>query len=92
MRLVSKPEHHAERFDQAAFAQPRQPDQQHMAAAEEGDQGLVHNLLLAEDDPADRRAHRPDAVAERLYLVQDGMIRRGLKPICHAGRHPSLRR
>ena len=50
---------------------PGTPDQQRVAAGEQGDQRLIHHLLLAEDHAADRGTHPADARAERLDLRED---------------------
>ena len=56
--LVVEPEHGAERLDQPRLGQAGDADQQRMAAGEQGDQGLIDHLALAEDDSADALAHR----------------------------------
>ena len=47
-------------------------DQQRMAAGEEGDERVLHHLLLPEDHLADRLAHAVQLLAERLDLGDEG--------------------
>jgi hypothetical protein len=49
-----------------------------VAAGKEGDQSLVDNLVLAEDDPADALAHQRKTAAEGVDLGQElaGIFRR----------------
>ena len=61
----------AQSLHQAALAQAGNTDQQDMAAGQQGDQGLIDHLGLAEDHPADRRAHPRDARAQRFNLGED---------------------
>ena len=47
-----------EAFHQEGFAQPRHSFDQHMAAAEQGDERFFNDLFLADDDPLHRIAQR----------------------------------
>ena len=64
--LVVQPEDGAQSLDQPGLGQAGHPDQQCMAAAQQGDQGLLDNLLLAKDDFADPGAHQAEAPPQRL--------------------------
>ena len=66
-------EHRAERLDQLGLGQARHADQQAVAAGQQRDQRLVDDLRLAENDRADRRARRGDA------------LQRGLGAALHSG-------
>ena len=78
MRLVSRPSTTPSVSTSRVLPSPGTPTSSTWPPAEQRDQGLIDDLLLAEDDPSDRRPDRADAGAERLHCVQDGMIRRGL--------------
>ena len=56
---------HAQRLDQPGLGQARHADQQHVAAGQERDQGLIDDPLLAEDHPADAGPALAQAVADR---------------------------
>ena len=87
--LGSEAEDDAECLDQPAFPKPRQAHEQHVAAAEKGNQGLINDVLLAEDDAPDGGANQRDAGAERFYLRHGGM-RADLCGRRHANRHSVL--
>ncbi len=42
-----------------------------MTAAQQGDQGLLDNLVLTKDDFADAGTHKTEAAAERIHLGDD---------------------
>ena len=74
-----------------------------VAAGQEGDEGLVHHRLLAEDDTADRLADEADLVAEFVDLFgelgvggiiggEGGRRRHGMaSPSCGEGRWAIVR-
>jgi len=54
-------EHGAERLDQLGLGQPRNADEQAVAAGQNRDEGAVDDRFLAVDHPADRLARLADA-------------------------------
>ena len=63
-------EHHAQGFDQTGLGQPGNADQEDVAARQQRDQGFLDHALLAEDRPADLRAHPAEALDRGLDLVR----------------------
>ena len=63
-------EHHRQGFHQPAFAQARHADQQHMAAGEQADQGLVNHVNLAMNGASDLSPYVGEAGAEGGNFVQ----------------------
>ena len=55
--LEAQVEHARKRADEQRLGQARHADQQHVAAAEDGDQHLFDHLLLADDDARDLGHH-----------------------------------
>ena len=66
--FVVETEDRAQGFDQPGLGQARHADQQRMAAAQKGDQGLFDHLALPEDDLADAVANQTEAAAQSFDL------------------------
>ena len=69
--LVDQAQDGAERLDQAGLGQARHADQEHVAAGQDGDQRLVDDPLLAEDDPADLAPDLVQPLDRPLDLERD---------------------
>ncbi len=70
-------EHDAERFDELGLGEARHADEQAMAAGQQSDERFLDDLPLAEDDGADRRARRGDAVERDFGRPQDRSLQSG---------------
>ena len=82
--LVVEPQHDAQRLDQAGLGEAGDADQQDVPAREQGDQGQVDDVLLAEDDAADPVPHHGQAAAQRLDFGQQlGRILDPGRPVAH---------
>ena len=62
-RLVSSPITMPKRVHQLGLGQARHADQKAMAAGQQGDQGLLDHLVLAEDHRVQAGAHLPKVSA-----------------------------
>ena len=60
--LLGEAEHAAERLDELGLGEAGHADEQPVAAGEDGDERLLDDLVLAEDDGADRGAGAADMV------------------------------
>jgi hypothetical protein len=74
--LVLQAEHDAQGLDQLGLGKAGNADQQRMTAGEQGDQGLIHPLPLAENDSADAIPDQAQALAER-FDFGDEFVGRG---------------
>ena len=82
-------ENRAQGLDEARLAQPRNPDQQDMSPGEQGDDGLLDDLVQTEDDPADLVASLDNPLPQGLDGV-DKLIGRTYMILvpncgCHGG-------
>jgi hypothetical protein len=64
--LVFEAEHAAQRLDQLGLGEAGHADQQRVAAAQQGDQGLLDHRILAEDHLSDPLAHGGEPAADRF--------------------------
>ena len=71
-------EHRAQGFDQPRLGQTRNAEQKKMSAREQGDQGLIDDMLLSEDDAADTGAHGRHLLANPFDIFEDGVVRCGV--------------
>ncbi len=69
--LLVKAQHAAERAGELGLGEARRADEEGMAAAQDGDQHLLHHLVLAEDHPADGGASLAEPLARGLDVGDD---------------------
>ncbi len=66
--LVGQTKDDAQSFHELGLGEARHADQQRVAAGEQGDQGLIHHLALAENHAPDALPHQLKTLTQRLNL------------------------
>ena len=66
-----EPEHGAHRVHKFRLGEARHAEEERMAAGQNGDQRLLDDLVLAEDDGADRGLGRADMIGRRFRRAHD---------------------
>ena len=82
-------EHGAERLDELGLGEAGNADEQAVAAAEQGDQGPLDHLLLAEDHAADGGLGCGDVGGGRFRRPDDHVLEL-LDPVSASYRHHAL--
>ena len=77
MRRAFEAEHGAERVDQLGLGEAGHADHEAVAAGQDGDQRVLDDLLLAEDDRGDGLARLADLFDRGFGGVHDGGIETG---------------
>ena len=66
-----EPEHDAHGLDELGLGEARHAEQERMAAGQDGDERLLDDLVLAEDDRADRGLGRAHVIRARFGRAHD---------------------